>query len=137
MKIEMEPIGYVRTAARELPRHWTVSDVEGEIEIDERYREGLADVEPGRPLVVLFCFPRSPPFEPSRLRQTPPHRAAPRGVFSTCSPVRPNPIGMSIVDVLEVRGCTLRVARIDMRDGTPVLDLKPCVRNLEECPSAP
>ena len=125
--VEVQPIGRVRTAATELPRHCSVSDVEGVLEIDERYREGLADLAAGEELVVLFHFHESPPFDAGRLRQTPPHRDAPRGVFSTCSPVRPNPIGLSVVEVLEVRGARVRVRGLDMRDGTPILDLKPHV----------
>ncbi len=47
------------------------------------------------------------------------------GIFSICSPVRPNPIGMSVLEVLGVEGNVARVRGLDMRDGTPILDLKP------------
>ena len=97
------PIGYVRTKAREIPRHWTISRVEGELVIDPAYEKGLRDLKPGERLVVLFVFDRSEPFRPEKLLQIPPHRGEPRGVFSTCSPVRPNPIGLSGVEIREVR----------------------------------
>lgn len=121
----MEPIGHVRHAHPTVPRHWSLSSVEGELVIQERYRRGLASIQPGNRIVVLFRFHRSPPFTPDRLAQTPPHRNEPLGVFSICSPVRPNPLGMSVLEVLEVRGTTLRVRGVDMFDGTPILDLKP------------
>jgi tRNA (Thr-GGU) A37 N-methylase len=47
------------------------------------------------------------------------------GVFSLCSPVRPNPIGMSVLEVLRTRGASIDVRRLDMVDGTPILDIKP------------
>jgi len=125
MSIELKPIGYVRTEATELPRHWSVSEVEGRLVIEPQYQTGLKDIEPGQRLVVLFHFHRSPDFTPERLVQTPPHRNASLGVFSICSPVRPNPLGMSVVRVLAVDGNVITVKGIDMLDGTPILDLKP------------
>jgi tRNA-Thr(GGU) m(6)t(6)A37 methyltransferase TsaA len=128
MTIEMEPIGFVRTDVQKVPRNFRVSEVEGMLEIVGSYAEGLADVEPGQRIVVIFHFHESPTFSPDLLRQTP---KVPRsdkekmGIFSICSPVRPNPVGMSILDVLGVEGTTLRVRGLDMRDGTPILDIKP------------
>lgn len=49
------------------------------------------------------------------------------GVFSTCSPIRPNPIGMSVVEVLGIRDANIDVRRLDMLDGTPIFDIKPHV----------
>lgn len=121
----MRPIGVVRSGEANPPRHWSISDVEGELEIYPRYREALSDIRPGERIVVLFAFHRSPRFSRRHLRQLPPTRNEPRGVFSTCSPVRPNPIGLSVVEVLSVEGTTLRVRGLDMLDGTPILDIKP------------
>jgi tRNA-Thr(GGU) m(6)t(6)A37 methyltransferase TsaA len=127
MPIEFKPIGYVRTEAATVPRHWSVSEVEGRLVIESQYQEGLKDIEPGQRLVVLFHFHRSPEFIPANLIQKPPHREARLGVFSTCSPRRPNPLGMSVVEVLGLQGNIIRVKGIDMLDGTPILDLKPLV----------
>jgi len=122
-----KPIGYVRTKVSLVPRHWSRSEVEGEIIIEPQYQEGLRDIHRGEKLVVIFCFHQSPPFSPDKLIQKPPHREEALGVFSTCSPVRPNPIGLSVLDVVAVSGNIIQVRRIDMIDGTPVLDLKPYV----------
>ena len=86
MGIELEPIGFVHTDAKEIPRHWSISDLEGELVIDEEYLEGLKDIEPGQRIVVIFNFHRSPKFTPNFLRQTPPHGAKEMGVFSICVP---------------------------------------------------
>ena len=128
MTIEMEPIGFVKTDVEKVPRNFRVSEVEGTLEIGESYAEGLADVEPGQRIVVIFHFHESPAFSPDLLRQTPRFPRSNKekmGIFSICSPVRPNPVGMSILDVLGVEGTTLRVRGLDMRDGTPILDIKP------------
>ena len=127
MSIELKPIGYVSITDVEVPRHWTVSDVEGRLVIDPRYQAGLQDIEPGQRLVVLFHFHQSPEFTPELLVQKPPHRDAKLGVFSICSPVRPNPLGMSVVRVLAINGNMISVKGIDMLDGTPILDLKPYI----------
>ena len=125
MKIEFEPIGFVKTAVEKIPRHWTISEAEGTIVIREEYIEGLKDIKAGQRIVVLFYFHQSPRFTQGFLVQTPPHRNERLGVFSICSPVRPNPIGMSVVEVLGLEGGTVRVKGLDMLDGTPVLDIKP------------
>lgn len=120
-----KPIGYVKTEAKELPRHWSYSDVEGELVIYPEYQKGIKDIKPGDKIVVIFCFHKSPPFSTDKLIQKPPHKDTPKGVFSLCSPYRPNPIGLSVLDVLEVKDNVIKVRRIDMFDGTPILDIKP------------
>ncbi len=74
---------------------------------------------------MLFYFHESPQFTHELLVQTPPHRNESLGVFSICSPIRPNPIGVSVVEVLGGEGRIIRIKGLDMRDGTPVLDIKP------------
>lgn len=127
MPLELTPIGFVENQAASVPRHCSVSTVEGRLVIDPQYQEGLRDIKPGQQLVVLFHFDRSPPFTPDRLRQKPPHRSRKLGVFSICSPIRPNPLGLSVLEVLEVRENVILVKGLDMLDGTPILDLKPFV----------
>jgi len=118
-------IGYVKTEAKEVPRHWSISEVEGYLEINPEYQLGLRDFKKGDKIVVLFVFHQSPPFTSDKLLQKPPHRKELRGVFSTCSPIRPNPIGLSVVEVLEVSDNKVKVKGLDMFDGSPILDLKP------------
>lgn len=125
MKVPMTPIGTVRTDAVDLPRHWSLSDVKGTLEINPEYTPGLRDIEPGQKIVVLFYFHKSPPFSEDLLFQTPPHKSEAKGVFSICSPRRPNPIGLSVVEVTAVSGNRIDVRGIDMFDGTPILDMKP------------
>ena len=127
MSIELRPIGFVRTDVRELPRHWSVSEVEGTLVIDVEYSQGLRDIRAGQRIVVIFHFHRSSGFSPELLRQTSGQTGREAGVFDTCSPVRPNPIGMSVLEVRGVRGASVDVKRLDMLDGTPVLDIKPHV----------
>ena len=125
MSIEFRPIGFVRTDAQELPRHWSVSEVEGTLVIDEEYSEGLRDIRAGQRIVVIFHLHRSRGFSLELLRQTSGQTGRETGVFDTCSPVRPNPIGMSVLEVLRTRGASIDVRRLDMLDGTPILDIKP------------
>ena len=135
MPITLQSIGTAYTDAESIPRHWTVSDVEGTLVIDPRYSEGLADIAAGQRIVVLFHFHQSPPFSSALLKQTPPHRGQPMGVFSICSPRRPNPIGLSVLEVLAREDNVLRVRGMDMRDGTPILDIKPFVVGEKSLPS--
>jgi tRNA-Thr(GGU) m(6)t(6)A37 methyltransferase TsaA len=125
MHVTLSFIGVVRTQAVKLPRHCRISDVQGVLEIDKQYAKGLADIQAGERIVVLFCFHKSHAFSPDLLKQTPPHRNRSMGIFSTCSPRRPNPIGMSVVEVLKVCGRRIHVKGLDMIDGTPILDIKP------------
>ena len=137
MVINFTPIGTVRTDERKLPRHWSVSEVEGTLEIQSEYTEGLSDIRAGQRIVVLFHFHKSPPFIPQLLKQTPPHRDRALGVFSICSPRRPNAIGLSVVKVISKEGDRIRVRGLDMIDGTPILDIKPHIENRDSCPSYP
>jgi tRNA-Thr(GGU) m(6)t(6)A37 methyltransferase TsaA len=125
--IELEPIGTVRTETSAVPNSWTISDVKGELVIDKKYIQGIKDIHPGEKIVVIFNFHRSRPFSPEDLAQHPQgDRSRPKkGVFSICSPYRPNPIGMSVLTVTAVRGNIIAVKGLDMIDGTPILDIKP------------
>lgn len=103
MKVIMQPVGFVRTEARQIPKHFSISQVEGELVIDEAYRDGLEGISPGDRIVVLFWFHKSEKFSPAYLKQYPrgDRQRKKRGVFNLCSPIRPNAIGLSIVHVLE------------------------------------
>lgn len=135
MQITLKSIGTAHTDVENIPRHWTVSDIEGTLVIDSEYTEGLSDITAGQRIAVLFHFHKSPPFSHDLLKQTPPHRKQALGVFSICSPVRPNPIGLSVLEVLTRNGNVLHVRGLDMIDGTPILDIKPFITNEEALPS--
>ena len=129
MSIEIEPIGFVSTDAETIPRSWAISNVEGTLVIDETYLEGLREIRPGQRIYVIFHFHKSPKFTSQYMRIKPPIREEEVGVFSTHSPFRPNPIGLSLLEVLGIDGNVIHVKGLDMLDGTPILDIKP-----EVCP---
>jgi tRNA-Thr(GGU) m(6)t(6)A37 methyltransferase TsaA len=135
MSIQMKPIGYVETNAEHIPRHWSVSDVEGRLVIDRQYQEGLKDIKPGQKIIVIFHFHKSGQFTPAHLCQTPPHRNDRLGVFSICSPIRPNPVGLSVLEVTDVQDNVIHVKHVDMLNGTPIIDIKPNIRDKHACPS--
>ena len=135
MPIEFEPIGTFHTESTDIPRHWSVSDVTGRIVIDEIYSKGLKDITPGQKIIVLFHFHKSSKFDPAKLVQTPPHRQRAMGVFSICSPYRPNAIGLSVLEVIDIDKNVISVRRADMIDGTPILDIKPHIEDKHDCPS--
>ena len=99
-------------------------DVIGTMEIAPEYAAGLQDLEGFSHLFLIYHFHRASRTE---LRVTPFLDPREHGVFATRSPLRPNHIGLSIVELLEVRGNRLTVRGIDILDGTPLLDLKPYV----------
>ena len=127
MTIHFTPIGYVRTGVpdEEMPHFYAVSEVEGILDILPKYEQGLGDLQLGQQINVLFHFDRSPAFSQDQLRQIPRKRDELRGVFSICTPIRPNAIGLSVLTVLGIDGGRIRVKGLDMFDGTPVLDIKP------------
>jgi tRNA (adenine37-N6)-methyltransferase len=127
MSVIIEPIGYVQTDAQSVPHYWDFSQVEGTLVIEEKYRDGLKGLETGKRIFVIFQFHLSPAFEDGKILQKPRHGGQKKGVFAISSPVRPNPLGLSVLQVLDIQGCHVRVRGLDMLDGTPILDIKPYV----------
>jgi tRNA-Thr(GGU) m(6)t(6)A37 methyltransferase TsaA len=130
MRIKVKPIGVVHSPflvredidPRRNSRPNGFSDIRGEIEVDPAYAAGLKDIAGFSHLIVIFAFHKS---GPGRLLVKPPLESRRRGVFSTRSPHRPNPLGMTVVRLLGRRGNILRISGVDMLEGTPVLDIKP------------
>lgn len=124
--LQFTPIGVVRsryTDTAAIPKGpGAKHDAEGTIELRPELEEGLADIEGFSHLFVIWVFDRA---GGSELTAYPPSDDRPHGVFATRSPQRPNPIGLTVVELLGRTGPTLRVRGIDMLDGTPVLDIKP------------
>jgi tRNA-Thr(GGU) m(6)t(6)A37 methyltransferase TsaA len=100
---------------------------EGVIEIAPELEAGLTDLEGFSHLYVLWAFNRAEGFD---LLVTPPTDDRPHGVFATRSPRRPNPIALTVVELLWRDGNRLGVRGVDMLDGTPVLDLKPYLSSI-------
>jgi tRNA-Thr(GGU) m(6)t(6)A37 methyltransferase TsaA len=96
---------------------------ESRIVLDPALAEGLAGIQPGQRLMVVFHFHRAGGYELQQHPRGDPSRPQ-RGVFALRSPRRPNPIGVTVAEVLAVRGHILTVRGLDAINGTPVLDLK-------------
>lgn len=129
--IVLHPIGYARTPytdTAQIPKGCGAEHhAEGVLELLPEYEPGLTDIEGFSHLIVLWVFDR---VEGYQLLVTPPTDTSPHGVFATRSPHRPNPIGLTVVRLLAREGRRLRVAGVDMLDGTPILDLKPYLSNV-------
>jgi tRNA (adenine37-N6)-methyltransferase len=129
--LAMQPIGYVRspyTDTQEIPKGLGAKhETEGVLEILPEFEPGLMDIEGFSHLFVIWAFDRTEGFD---LLATPPSDNRPHGVFATRSPRRPNPIGLTVVELLCREGPVLRVRGIDMLEGTPILDIKPYLSNI-------
>jgi tRNA (adenine37-N6)-methyltransferase len=123
----MRPIGFVRSPYRdtsEIPKGPGAEHrAEGTLELRPELEDGLQDIEGFSHLFVLWVFDRSSGYE--LVSTVPLDQETPHGVFASRSPRRPNPIGLSVVELLGREGPLLRVRGVDMLDGTPVLDIKP------------
>ncbi len=123
----LRPIGRVESSLTELadaPKQGDESASDAWLAFDDEVSEGLRDLEPGSEIIVLtwlhrasrdvlVVHPRGDPANPQR------------GVFSTRSPARPNPIGLHRVEIVAVDGTRLQVKNLEAIDGTPILDVKP------------
>jgi tRNA-Thr(GGU) m(6)t(6)A37 methyltransferase TsaA len=120
------PIGYAHTPHKDtdsIPHGLGAQhQAEGTLEILREYEAGLTDIEGFSHLYVIWEFDQSDGFE---LCSAPPTDDRPHGVFATRSPRRPNPLALTVVELLGRTDCTLRVRGVDMLDGTPILDIKP------------
>jgi tRNA-Thr(GGU) m(6)t(6)A37 methyltransferase TsaA len=130
-RFAMRPVGYVKTPfteTRQIPKgRGARHEEEGSIEVLPEFEEGLTHIEGFSHLFVIWAFDRAEGYE---LMGRPPSDDRPHGVFATRSPRRPNPIGLTVVELLAREGPRLRVRGVDMLDGTPVLDLKPYLSSI-------
>ena len=128
-----QPIGFIRSPYKEsslIPKGLGAKhDAEGTLEILPEFAPGLKDVEGFSHLFVIWVFDRSAGFE---LVGTTPVDEKPHGVFATRSPRRPNPIGLTVVELLHRDAATLHVRGLDMLDGTPILDIKPYMSSIPQ-----
>ena len=127
----MQPIGWVRSPYQEtsqVPRGLGAEHTqEGVLEIRPELEVGLTDIEGFSHLFVIWIFDRS---EGCELMGRPPSDDRPHGVFATRSPFRPNPLGLTVVELLRREGNRLYVRGVDMLDGTPILDIKPYLSSI-------
>jgi tRNA (adenine37-N6)-methyltransferase len=102
-------------------------EAEGVLKILPEFEAGLTDIEGFSHLIVIWEFDRSRGFE---LLATPPSDNRQHGLFATRSPLRPNPIGLTTVELLRRESIELHVRGVDMLDGTPILDIKPYLSSI-------
>ena len=139
MEFKLKPIGIVHSPfkntedidSKKFADSGGFDSVHGELEVFNEFEEGLKDIDGFSHLVILFVFHES---EGYRLHTKPLLDNTLRGVFSTRSPHRPNPIGMTVVKVIEREGNFLKVSGIDMIEGTPILDIKPYTSRDQKAP---
>ena len=124
--IVMQPIGFVRSpfaSTNEVPKGLGAKhEAEGFLEILPDFEAGLQDIEGFSHLFVIWAFHRAEGYE---LVGCAPTDDRPHGVFATRSPRRPNPLGLTVVELLKRDGTKLHVRGVDMLEGTPILDIKP------------
>ena len=125
--IDIRPIGRVRNAVKEwVDLIW--EEVISEVELDAHWTEGLDGLAEFSHIWVITWLDRLPAEERGGRLHVHPQRRQDLpavGLFATRSPRRPNPIGLTAVELLGIRGNVLTVKGLDMLDGTPVLDIKP------------
>ena len=122
--ITFYPIGYIENKFLE-SSHWKQTHTgESRIILNPSLEMGVKGLEPGHQVMVIFYFDRTQDFE---LLQHPrgDRTRSQRGVFSLRSPRRPNPIGVTVVELISIDGNVLTVSGLDAFNNTPVLDLKP------------
>ena len=126
MRIQYSPIGIVNTPFKDLnsiPIQPSVAKgVEGTIDIFPEFSQGLKDLENFSHIILLCHFHMTKKYN---LIVTPSGRKKKRGLFATRSPNRPNPIGLSIVRLNQIKENMLMITDLDILNGTPLLDIKP------------
>lgn len=126
--IKYRSIGVIRSPFKDVrgvpiqPR--AAAEVEGVVEVFPQYVDGLRDLDGFSHVILIYHFHL---IERYSLLVKPYMDQAERGVFATRAPARPNPIGISVVRLMEIDKNLLRVKGLDVVDGTPLLDIKPYV----------
>jgi formylmethanofuran dehydrogenase subunit E len=127
--MQLKPIGIIRSLYKN--RKETPPQGREEIcwiEVSEQYAEGLKDIDGFSHLILFYWFHCSKNY--SLLVKTP-WDSKPHGVFATRSPNRPNPLGFSVVELIEREGNKLKVKGLDALEGTPLIDIKPYLSEID------
>jgi len=128
MEFSLKPIGVIHTPfieTIETPIQSSRSTATGEIEVFPEWEAGLESIEGFSHLILIYIFHVSPPA--TELMVKPFLDEQYHGIFATRYPLRPNPIGLSVVRLLQKNGNRLQIQGVDMLDATPLLDIKPYV----------
>jgi tRNA-Thr(GGU) m(6)t(6)A37 methyltransferase TsaA len=128
----LKPIGVIRSPYKtkgDAPRQGRLVQTRGTIEIFPEYSAGLKDIEKRTHLILIYWLHEA---NRDTLVTPTPDSPIPRGVFSIRSPNRPNPLGLCTTELIECKGNILTVRGIDAIDGTPLMDIKPYIPELDE-----
>ena len=132
MRIDFEPIGTIHTPFKNIEdmpiQPSAAKGIKGHIELQEKYVEGLMDLEEFSHIYLLYYFHLVKTFH---LKVIPFLGDQEHGLFATRTPKRPNPIGLSLVKLVGVQANILHIENVDIVDGTPLLDIKPYVGEME------
>jgi tRNA-Thr(GGU) m(6)t(6)A37 methyltransferase TsaA len=128
-RIEMIPVGYVENDYLEPVYNEEVYSKVSKIVLKKEFTDGLYRIEDFEKLYILFYFSKSKGYKLIHRRR---YDGEISGVFASRSPYRPNGIGLTIVELLKVEGNVLHVKGLDAINGTPVLDIKPYIKETEE-----
>ncbi len=124
--ITYRPIGVLRsehTVAGQTPiQPAYAKGCQGRAEVLPEFAEGLTDLEGFSHVYIIYHFHQA---QPAKMKVKPFMQDAEHGVFATRAPCRPNPIGISIVELVRREGNVLYIDGVDVLDGTPLLDIKP------------
>ncbi len=131
-QIIYQPIGTIHspfTDLKDMPIQPSAArGVEGQVILAEEYVPALSDLDGFSHIYLLYHLHLSKNYD---LKVVPFLDDKPRGLFATRAPRRPNPIGLSVVWLLAIKGNILEIADLDIIDGTPLLDIKPYVAEIE------
>ncbi len=130
-RYRVHPIGHVRSPLRALegaPHHASEGAPDAWLEVDPAYVRALHKIEAGNEIIVVTWLHRADRDVLQVRPRRDPERAL-AGVFATRSPARPNPVGLHRVTVREVSGSRLLVGPLEAIDGTPIVDIKPALRD--------
>ena len=127
MKFVVRPIGVVRSALKDpadAPKQGALTGQEAEIVVDPAYLPALEGLDPGGGKIIVICWMHRADRDRRKVHPRGQEDQPEKGVFSTRSPHRPNPVSLHTVTLVSVAGNVLRVRGMDAVDGTPVVDIK-------------
>ncbi|HUS86987.1 MAG TPA: tRNA (N6-threonylcarbamoyladenosine(37)-N6)-methyltransferase TrmO [Bacteroidales bacterium] len=132
MDFTFKPIGVIKTPNKQRehspvhPRY--ARDLKGKVILDHCFTKGLKDLDGFSHMMIVFVLDRSPGYN---LEVIPYHDTEFRGLFSTRSPNRPNPLGISVVKILSIKDNIITFEGPDMLDDSPLLDIKPYIPDFD------
>lgn len=131
LKYEVKPIGIIHTqyeSSTDVPLQPAFSQSKGRAEIYPEYVEALDSLDGFSHIILLYWFHKA---KVPRMKVAPYMDVEKHGLFATRTPSRPNPIGLSIVELLKIESSTIYFKGADMLNGTPLLDIKPYVSKFD------